>query len=371
MSLLLTLATYWLAPPCFSAPLSNLAQQHYKEGKIDNALQCCQKIIKINPDEPGAHYLLANCYYLKGNKIAALEQYQIAFELDPFGKAGQNARQALLGMGVPLEDPDNTNQELPPADSSGSIKKAVTKIRDQIQESRLNSQTTGNRYAEQTRRAGEIRINRLRQAADDIVSDILPRNRRASAAQEAEVAHWRSVYFAEQQRARNDAYIQAQRHRSWAAKREHALEECGESLCLLLAEQPQAGKHKLLASGTNVYVRNYGSGELEALRAQALARNSQASNNIKFGGKNFSANKNRTLQQKQMNDSRLATAGRFNRTAMPASELTYLDKRVSKVSGIVLRPSNLKPARSVPLQPQTKTPTPPFTTTSGAGQPAT
>lgn len=348
MSLILALATPWLTHPCLAASLNDLAKQHYKEGRIETALHCCRKIIRSNPDEPGAHYLLANCHYLRGNKAAALEQYRIAFELDPFGEAGRYARQALLGMNASLADPDDANPELPPTDRSESIKQAVAKIRDQIQVSRTSSQNLGKRYAEQSQRSGETRIKQLRQAAEDTAGDILPRNRRPSAAQQAEAAYWQSFYYAEQQRARNDAYIQAQKHRAWAAKRERSLEECGESLCLLLAEQPQAGKHKLLASGTSVYVRNYGAGELEALRAQSLAAYDSGSGN-KSGSKNFSLYKKPGCLEQQISALPLAKAGRINRTVTPASfppyELNYLDKRVSKVSGKIIKPIHPYPGR--------------------------
>lgn len=62
---------------------SKAADEFFKQGRYDEAIQKYKQILQMNPQEPGAHFDLGATYQAKKDFDSAISEYRIAISLDP------------------------------------------------------------------------------------------------------------------------------------------------------------------------------------------------------------------------------------------------------------------------------------------------
>jgi len=96
-----TLWTDTLAKNPDSCPVhNNLGIAFLQKGRVDEAIEQCQKALKIKPDYAQAHYNLGNALVQKGQVDEAIAQFQKALKINPnYAQAHYNIGHALLQKG--------------------------------------------------------------------------------------------------------------------------------------------------------------------------------------------------------------------------------------------------------------------------------
>jgi len=81
-----------------AAALNDLAAEHLRQDRPDQAIAACTRAITLRPELPEAHYNLANAFKDKGDLDQAIGAYQRAIELKP------DFKQAMNNLGTCLKD---------------------------------------------------------------------------------------------------------------------------------------------------------------------------------------------------------------------------------------------------------------------------
>lgn len=250
----------------------SLGVASYEKGNYRQAGESLQKAVRQDPYNAVCHYYLANTLvYLADNKGAAGE-YRACFDLDPFGQAGQFSRAALkkLGDGYLASIAYGPKNVL--TDSGSSIRSSVASISRQTTEKGKFYQDNSQICARLASDSATVYANRVSQSADELVAEIQAANKgHMSEEIEADLQEIRQKALYKASWLREDAQQQAHRRMAAETKRSELVEKSAGNLLALISENPQVGKVKLKASGTNLYVRNYAMVPLptpEPLRAE-------------------------------------------------------------------------------------------------------
>ena len=78
--------------------LLNLGIKSFNEGKMDQALEQFDRVVKENPDNPDAYYYRALVYLNKGKNAEAKADLQKLLELDPNSKYAKDAKEFLKDL---------------------------------------------------------------------------------------------------------------------------------------------------------------------------------------------------------------------------------------------------------------------------------
>lgn len=238
-----------------------LGIESYNNKNYKQAVKLLGKAVIEDPYNAEMHYYLANSYVLLKDGKSAIKEYAVCFDLEPLSKFGQYSRKALLAfgrrfLGFAVQAVDGK----PPlaADDGRSIKQAVALIRAETCERDRLNQDAGEEAAKVAVAVGEQQDIRLNNAARQLIADLTPCDQNVPPALQEELheIHQQAVFAGRQ--ARQDAMQQATKHMTAAAQRSTSVESSAASLLALIDENPRPGHVKVMAAGTNLYVRNYG-----------------------------------------------------------------------------------------------------------------
>lgn len=97
---------------------TNLAEALFKKGKMDEAIEHCEKALKMDPNQAVAHSALGLAFLQKGRLDEAVTHLQRALEIAPSAASHCNLGVALIQMGRVKEALANYNKalEIDPAD---------------------------------------------------------------------------------------------------------------------------------------------------------------------------------------------------------------------------------------------------------------
>jgi tetratricopeptide (TPR) repeat protein len=78
--------------------LLNIGIKSFNDGKMDQALEQFDRVVKENPDNPDAYYYRALVYLNKGKNAEAKTDLQKLLELDPNSKYAKDAKEFLKDL---------------------------------------------------------------------------------------------------------------------------------------------------------------------------------------------------------------------------------------------------------------------------------
>ena len=83
---------------CYLTLMAQLAEQHYRAGEYGMAQECLWRLLARDPYREDAHRLVMRCYVRRGERAAALHQYQVCTDLlrAEFGAAPEATTVALF-----------------------------------------------------------------------------------------------------------------------------------------------------------------------------------------------------------------------------------------------------------------------------------
>lgn len=271
---------------CFSADLSTDGLNDYNAGRYRQAVVKLAKACGAHPQNALIHYYLANALVKIAEHDSAAEEYRIAYILDPTGMVSQYCRDALRGYKKPLPCADEVrafrdtvggalaigqsnggSPSSPHAVADPKISKALSKIQREVNLEKTNVQNFGDYHARdiakmRERQSRQVEIS-MRDQIDNLRSD--PFIRRAYMNNPAAAEQYIKENEARIQTAAKDEieYIKrettarAERYKRVAEKRQNVLDEVAENLARQMSEKPKQGGVRLVASGTDLYVRHY------------------------------------------------------------------------------------------------------------------
>lgn len=227
----------------------------YDKGKYSEAVEIFKKAAKKDPYDAICHYYLANTLLHLGDKTGAANEYYSCFDLDPFGQAGQYSRDALKVLKSAAISPAAATSA---PDSGANIRHAVNSISRQTTEKGKFYQANSQVCARLVSENATAYATKVSQSAEQLVAEIREAyHGKMSQAVEDDLEEIRQKALYKAAWVREDAQQQAHRRTAAETRRSELVEKSASNLMALIAENPQPGKVKVKAAGTNLYVRNY------------------------------------------------------------------------------------------------------------------
>jgi len=293
--LLLALSLVFLgslfSAPVFSREAYDEGLDNYYAGRYEEAAVCFSRATDQDPDDPSAHYYLANSLAYLEDHEDAVEEYQICYQLAPHGKlagycqvgirrfaaaASEEQRQKQTGPGRPLFGAAHIG----PGQDLRILHRTLDTVHRQADSDKERVRRAWANTADAAMRTGEERARRIQEQAEQDIADIrgaFPhRLTRYQQALIDEVNHSSALAV---NSARQNAQIEARRHMRQGVEHALALEIAAANLESQLIQGPSRSGVMLQPAGTSLYVRNYEYFEPEALaaRQEKLKLQSQAS----------------------------------------------------------------------------------------------
>ncbi len=262
-----------------SAPqtLMQRGQRYSASGQYAQAEECFRQSAVEHPRDPYVHYYLANVLVYLKKHPQAMEEYNLAFRLDPYGPVSGYCRKALVTYRMhgaapiaesqtsePISAAERLGIRLPDEVDHGSVVKV---IRTQAEREKVRHRQFAESIAATMVRGGETRAQVIERNAHDAINETLNspvryrpfenpfmaiENRRLQIEQmrkEAEEA-------AKQERAvaaeKSDSY------KRWSLEHEFSLDEIASNLEAQMLTKTLPGSARLRPEGTGLFVRYYG-----------------------------------------------------------------------------------------------------------------
>lgn len=263
------------------SPAYRQGVEDYQAGRYAQAVVKLARASGAQPNNALTHYCLANALVKCGQHQEAAEEYRTSYMLQPYGSVSTYCREALRGYKKPIPTADDLKAfrdtvggasaiasavtDKPPVDAL-STNKPLSIIRRQVQSEKEKDQTMGEVRAQQTLANGELQARAVDSWARQEIelARRTPMNPRASlAAIEDTIAkkeqQIRDAAKDQQERIRREARQRAERYKKVAEMRQTALDQVADNLEKQMSEKPSVGGVRLLAHGTDLYVRCYAS----------------------------------------------------------------------------------------------------------------
>ncbi len=227
----------------------------FNSGNYKKAIQILGGALSTHFNNAKVHYYLANAYAKSGKNEAAVREYRIAHALDPESEVGKFSKQALdhltddFKKDAPPETAALPKPPPPPSAKERQLSKTLSSLDKQASRAAShNSQLSQQRQGSNSRLADDV-VNRTK---IEMLKDMAGRmkNPRLTREHRRQLEQLRRMY---QERDSNQA-------RS-GYRKVSEIHRSSENLKYLLQSEKDATGHHLKSRGTNLYVRNYGSGQ--------------------------------------------------------------------------------------------------------------
>jgi len=218
----------------------------YKAGNYHKAATCMRKAVEEDQSDPNRRYYLANSLVNTGELGAAKQQYEMCVKLSPSSAAAQLSKAALSTVPRPYHHRD-FNYSAPDLAGTSSIGMPVASLPDASAATIISSSPDG-RHVRQM-------VNQIRSQVNDY----------KGTSQSGTQMMYNPGDFGRHHRHRDMAFLNSLGGRrgwnapNWAVdERQSRIEDTARSLEEMMLNNN--GSVRLNPLGTNLYVRNYGSG---------------------------------------------------------------------------------------------------------------
>jgi tetratricopeptide (TPR) repeat protein len=233
----------------------------YRMGRYMQAATKLKVATQSEPTNAYAHYYLANALVRTGEHERAAEEYRVCYMLDPRGGVSTYCAAALTGYNKPVPTQNDIRAFYNTV--GGGMGVALSNIRKQVQsaQTKISRQVEGpaTRALKDGTHEEQLVDNYTRERIEAVrYEQAINRNPRLGPEYFAEKE--RVINEAardEKERIRREAREVAARYRRLGEQRQKMLDEVAHDLERQMTEKPGKNGVRLLAEGTDLYVRRY------------------------------------------------------------------------------------------------------------------
>jgi tetratricopeptide (TPR) repeat protein len=265
----------------YPAPMTLMqkGQHHMALGQYSQAEECFRQSAIEHPRDPYVHYYLANMLVYAKKHPQAIEEYNLAFKLDPYGPLSGYCRKALLtyrlhtpplvpveetGMSEPISAAERLGLRVPETGEKGAV---VQLIRSQTEREKSRHRRFAESIADSIVRGGETRAQIIEKNAHDAINEtinsplrIRPFEHPLTAAEnrKMQIEQMRKEAEEAAKMERSIASAKSDAYKRWSLEHEFSLDETASNLEGQLLSKALPGSAHLHAEGTGLFVRYYG-----------------------------------------------------------------------------------------------------------------
>ncbi|CAN5289874.1 hypothetical protein BH10CYA1_BH10CYA1_28210 [soil metagenome] len=263
----------------YSAPqtLMQKGQRHLALGQYAQAEESFRQSAIEHPHDPYVHYYLANVLVYLKKHPQAMEEYNLAFRLDPYGPVSGYCRKALVTyrmhgaaptaepeVNEPISAAERLGIRIPDQNEHGSVVKV---IRNQAEREKSRHRQYAESIAATMVRGGETRAQIIERNAHEVINDAINSPIRIRPFENPLVAMENRRLQIEQLRkeaeeaAKQERAVAAEKsdsYKRWSLEHEFSLDEIASNLEGQLLTKALPGSARLRPEGTGLFVRYYG-----------------------------------------------------------------------------------------------------------------
>ena len=263
-----------------SAPMTLMqkGQRYLSLNQYAQAEECFRQSAIEHPRDPCVHYYLANVLVYEKKHPQAMEEYNLAFKLDPYGPISGYCRKALITyrmhgapptsaepeVNEPISAAERLGIRIPEENDRGSVVKV---IRNQAEREKSRHRQYAESIAATMVRGGETRALIIERNAHEAINDAINSPVRVRPFENPLVAMENRRLQIEQMRkeaeeaAKQERAMAAEKsdsYKRWSLEHEFSLDEIAANLEGQLLTKALPGSAHLRPEGTGLFVRYYG-----------------------------------------------------------------------------------------------------------------
>jgi tetratricopeptide (TPR) repeat protein len=236
----------------------------YENGRYQSAVVNLAKGVGAEPGNAFAHYYLANALVKCGDHKQALDEYRSSLMLEPTGSVSVFCRAALKGYRMPLPTMEEAQSYRDTVGGAHAVHQTMTAIRKQLDGQRQNTEELSKTLGKDALNRGSYDMNKVDSWAKEEISNLYSPNRhmRDPRLLDEEFVKQREAAIRisakdEQERIRREAAETALRYKRNGEQRQKLLDDSARALEKQMTEKPGNSGVRLVAEGTDLYVRRY------------------------------------------------------------------------------------------------------------------
>jgi tetratricopeptide (TPR) repeat protein len=262
-----------------TAPLTLMqkGQKFMELGQYAQAEECFRQSAVEHPRDASVHYYLANALVYEKKHPLAMEEYNLAYRLDPYGPVSGYCRKALMTYRMhgapplseaesnePISAAERLGIRLPTESEHGSV---VRLIRSQTEREKSRHRQYAESIAATMVRGGETRAHIIERNAQDAINEAInsPLRMRpfenpfaAIEARRLQIEQMRKEAEEAAKQERAAASEKSDAYKRWSLEHEFSLDDIASNLEAQLLTKNLPGSARLRPEGTGLFVRYYG-----------------------------------------------------------------------------------------------------------------
>jgi tetratricopeptide (TPR) repeat protein len=254
-----------IAAPVLAAGTSyNDGVADYQNGRYQQAVVKLAKATGAEPTNALAHYYLANALVKCGDHQQAVEEYRASLMLDPNGNVSVFCRAALTGYKKPFPTAEEMEKYRGTVGGAGAIRQSLSQIRKQLDDQRQSSDELSKTHGRDAMNRGIYDAGKVDSWAKSEIESLYSPTRHVRDPRLLDEEYLKQREAAirisakdEQERIRREASETAARYRRNGEQRQKLLDESARELERQMTEKPGNSSVRLVAHGTDLYVRRY------------------------------------------------------------------------------------------------------------------
>lgn len=239
----------------------------YQAGKYDQAALALAKATGAEPGNALAHYYFANALVHVGAHDQAAKEYRTSLLLEPYGTVSAFCRAALKGYHEPLPSKQDAVAIHDTVGDTTPMTQSLTTMQKQIAREKARSEVVNAGTVSFTKGRSKVDENRLEEIVRERIAALHADATRPTFGN----AYQDNIYLARREeeirkeakedleRIRREAGETAARYKRVADDRQKVLDETARALETQMNENPGKSGVRLVAEGTDLYVRRYAS----------------------------------------------------------------------------------------------------------------
>jgi tetratricopeptide (TPR) repeat protein len=252
------------APVLGATSMYNDGVADYQNGRYQQAVVKLAKATGAEPKNAVAHYYLANALVKCADHQQAAEEYRASLMLDPTGSVSVFCRAALKGYNKPLPTEQEAQSYRGTVGGASAVRQSLSQIRKQLDDQRHNTDDYTNKYGKEAINRGNYDAGKVDTWANGEIENLHSPTRhvRDPRLLDEEYVKQREAAIRlsakdETERIRREASETAARYRRNGEQRQKLLDESARELERQMTEKPGNSSVRLVAQGTDLYVRRY------------------------------------------------------------------------------------------------------------------
>ncbi|RTL35332.1 MAG: tetratricopeptide repeat protein [Candidatus Melainabacteria bacterium] len=262
-----------------SAPMTLMqkGQRFMELGQYSQAEECFRQSAVEHPRDASVHYFLANALVYEKKHPQAMEEYNLAYRLDPYGPVSGYCRKALMTYRLHGAPPPCESEENEPISAAERLGITVPKesghgavvrvIRSQVEREKSRHRQYAESIAATMVRGGETRAKIIERNAQDAINEALnsPMRMRpfenpftAIENRKLQIEQMRKEAEEAAKHERDAAAEKSDSYKRWSLDHEFSLDEIASNLEAQLLMKSLPGSARLRPEGTGLFVRYYG-----------------------------------------------------------------------------------------------------------------